>query len=125
MIDSWNKYKSVGLLAAALGIAIQIVAGIQQTHPSVDVRWAIISVVFIYPAGVSLVEGRVGWSRQRDLRVGLFLLTAGVVAAVVLLFFWSYFQAVFMPRIMIAGFLWINSLAVVLAGLQFRRASKF
>ena len=76
MIDSWNKYKSAGLLAAALGIAIQIVAGIQQTHPSVDVRWAIISVVFIYPAGVGLVEGRVGWSRQRDLRVGLFLLTA-------------------------------------------------
>jgi hypothetical protein len=118
MVEEWEKLVSIGFLSMISGITIQIVAVILQTHPSIDVSWSLFSVIFMYPAGISMIAGYAKMSGTSTHQLGLFLIIIGTVSLILEIAYQQILLTFFMPRIIIYSLLIINTISVILAGLS-------
>lgn len=121
MTDKRKITKFIGPLGVIVGVSIQVIAAILQTNPSMNMNWALISFVFIFPGCIQMVEEYVAQTEQVNERISLFLLVFGLIAIIFQIVFYNALVIGLIPRIIILNLLIMDSVAIFLTGLLFPR----
>jgi hypothetical protein len=118
MSDDMKRVTNTGgLLLVLAGVAIQILAIMLQTHPSVDVSYLVtISTLPIYPGSILLVSANLDRLFSVYGRINYVISLGGLAGMIVLWLNWGYVTDLVYPRTIVVGILMIHLFWIFLLG---------